>query len=347
MCTLASRRFSTRVRSSLSLVSGCPCSPNDCGALGCLVLDSRLCPRGVVNWRPFPFPGPGSDAPTVYGVQPQPQLQPQSPSSTRAGSSSPTPRKELLSPSRERGALLGAAAEEVRALAREPAATQAPIAQHSTGTFLFTWGSRGCELGQLHCPGGICAFDNRVFVADSGNNRVCVFDQSGRFLLQWGSKGSGVGQFSRPDSICIDANGERIFVSDVGNHRICLFDARGVFIRQWGKLGTRQGEFCYPKAIAVSTASERVYVADRDNERVKMFDCDGRFVGVLAPLCVAGEASVYWGIPRGLCIWSPLRDTWQSRIHVRSVRSLCSRMCGGPRTRLRGGRSDGSVPGQQ
>ena len=46
-----------------------------------------------------------------------------------------------------------------------------------------------------------------VYVAETINHRVQVFDSNGRFLRKWGSEGSGDGQCNRPTGIAIDRAG--------------------------------------------------------------------------------------------------------------------------------------------
>ena len=44
--------------------------------------------------------------------------------------------------------------------------------------------------GELSQPRGIAIDgDRRVYVADSGNHRIQVFDLQGRFLRKWGTEG--------------------------------------------------------------------------------------------------------------------------------------------------------------
>ena len=68
------------------------------------------------------------------------------------------------------------------------------------GTFVKSWGRTGSKPGEFRSPHGL-AFDSRgrLFVADTGNNRLQIFDQDGRFLAAWT-------QFGRPSGIFIDKN---------------------------------------------------------------------------------------------------------------------------------------------
>lgn len=75
------------------------------------------------------------------------------------------------------------------------------------GKFLMAWGKKGSAPGELNIPHAL-AFDSkgRLFVADRGNNRIQIFEQSGKFIDQWQ-------QFSRPSGISIDRN-DVIYVAD-------------------------------------------------------------------------------------------------------------------------------------
>jgi DNA-binding beta-propeller fold protein YncE len=75
------------------------------------------------------------------------------------------------------------------------------------GKFIMTWGKKGSAPGELNIPHAL-AFDSkgRLFVADRGNNRIQIFDQSGKFIDQWQ-------QFSRPSGLFIDRN-DVIYVAD-------------------------------------------------------------------------------------------------------------------------------------
>tara|TARA_Y100000780_G_scaffold20504_1_gene17399 strand:+ start:158 stop:709 length:552 start_codon:yes stop_codon:yes gene_type:complete len=84
----------------------------------------------------------------------------------------------------------------------------------SNGGFLLYLGTegtgagRGTGDGQFHNPKGISVDRaGNVYVAETINHRVQVFDSNGRFLRKWGSEGSGDGQFNRPTGIAIDRAG--------------------------------------------------------------------------------------------------------------------------------------------
>ncbi|HEX9861542.1 MAG TPA: tetratricopeptide repeat protein, partial [Nitrospirota bacterium] len=80
-------------------------------------------------------------------------------------------------------------------------------------------------------PSGVAAGPwGRVYVTDSGHNRVQVFEPDGRLMLSFGRKGEGDGELRSPSGIAVDAGGFS-FVADTGNRRVVMFDPSGRFVR--------------------------------------------------------------------------------------------------------------------
>lgn len=117
------------------------------------------------------------------------------------------------------------------------------------GTLLRQWGSRGNADGQFtlsltektqrrgdyYWGHDRLAIDrkDRVFVADSENFRIQVFDKMGAFIRKWGSQGGAAGQFGTqqgPISISISQRGN-VYVGDItissGSNRLQSFDVNG------------------------------------------------------------------------------------------------------------------------
>ncbi|MBC7262582.1 MAG: hypothetical protein H5T63_11300, partial [Chloroflexi bacterium] len=72
-------------------------------------------------------------------------------------------------------------------------------------TAVLTWGGFGTGDGQFNDPKGI-AVDGQgnVYVVDTRNQRVQVFDGEGRYLRGWGWQGNGAGEFQEPWGIAVD-----------------------------------------------------------------------------------------------------------------------------------------------
>ncbi|HXM78339.1 MAG TPA: NHL repeat-containing protein [Thermoanaerobaculia bacterium] len=182
-----------------------------------------------------------------------------------------------------------------------------------------------------------CAVDDRgrLWVLDSANGRVRVFDDKGGYLGGWGGNlEKGEYSFRGPEGIAISgdsvyiadtwAGGVRAFsrkgeplgraaglygprgiaagagavwVTDTGNGRLMAYDAQLKTSRVIGKPGTGGGEFNGPVGIAIGP-SGTLFVGDSGNARVQVLDKDGRFVRS-------------WNLP-----W--LKTSWQAHVAVDS-----------------------------
>jgi sugar lactone lactonase YvrE len=105
-----------------------------------------------------------------------------------------------------------------------------------------------------------------MWVADTKNNRIKVYDASSRALLRtFGTKGTGVGQFNQPRSVSIDPATGNVLVADASNNRIVELSASpGADTITW--VGSRAG-FKRPSGVA-RDAEGRTYIADSLNDRV-------------------------------------------------------------------------------
>lgn len=139
------------------------------------------------------------------------------------------------------------------------------------------WGSEGSGNGQFNTIYDI-AIDSqkRVFVVDSPNNRVQVFDQQGGYITKFGNAGSGDGQFNHPVSIAIDKN-DNIYVAEFKGNRIQKFDSQLGFLCMWGSAGNGDGEFDHPVDVSVDQ-NLRIYVSDLYNHRIQIFNQQGGFI---------------------------------------------------------------------
>jgi len=63
--------------------------------------------------------------------------------------------------------------------------------------------------------------EGHIYVCDSQQDLVQIFDESGRLLLAFGENGSEPGQFWMPSGIFID--NDTIYVADTYNQRVQVF----------------------------------------------------------------------------------------------------------------------------
>lgn len=125
----------------------------------------------------------------------------------------------------------------------------------STASFInrmqqsIIFGDEGSGDGQFVDPSFVALdADDNIFVADTNNHRVQVFDHNGVFVRSFGSEGDGKGQFCSPQGMVVDPRG-RLAVVDRDNHRVQIFSLLGEFLAEFGSEGTEPGQFQCPRDI--------------------------------------------------------------------------------------------------
>jgi len=176
------------------------------------------------------------------------------------------------------------------------------------GELLSIIGCYGNKNGQLNRPRGLAFNNNKLlYVVDSYNYRIQVFQQDDTFAFSFGNKGINPGEFQCPIRIAIDPN--NVLVTDYDANYIHVFSHSGQFIRtiscykpravsishtgylitghagddnkirvwsptyelihQFGKRGSKQGEFKDINGISINS-NGTVYVAEWGNKRLQV-----------------------------------------------------------------------------
>jgi len=111
--------------------------------------------------------------------------------------------------------------------------------------------------------------DGNVYVTDTLNARVEIFDADGTFLSQFGKRGDGAWQFDRPKGIAVDCDGH-IWVVDAAQDRVKVFNREGRLLIYFGEHGTYPGQFSDAYGIAIDKRN-RVITSEQYPGRVQMF----------------------------------------------------------------------------
>jgi sugar lactone lactonase YvrE len=137
--------------------------------------------------------------------------------------------------------------------------------------FVMQWGGHGTDPGQFMRPQSLdLDSSGRLWVADSCNHRIQVFDVDGdqaRLVKVWGRPGREPGMLDYPWALVLDSE-DRVYVVERGNHRVQKFDSDGRSLGAWGTSGRRPGELNEPWAL-VRDSRQRVHVLDTYNHRVQ------------------------------------------------------------------------------
>ncbi|HDL18338.1 MAG TPA: 6-bladed beta-propeller [Bacteroidetes bacterium] len=72
--------------------------------------------------------------------------------------------------------------------------------------------------------------EEHIYLLDSGNNRVQVFDAAGKFLYSFGKKGQGPGEFMMAYSMVLSGD-EKLYILDLQNRRMSVFQKNGKYLQ--------------------------------------------------------------------------------------------------------------------
>lgn len=141
-----------------------------------------------------------------------------------------------------------------------------------SGRLLRDIGRRGSEQGEFNLPTDVAvALDGSIFVVDSGNFRVQMFDGEGNFVRMFGTIGRRSGQFARPKELAIDAAGN-VYIVDAAFGNFQIFDRDGRLLLDVGSRGAADepAKYLLPSGIAVDEDG-RVYVVDQFFRKVDVY----------------------------------------------------------------------------
>lgn len=120
------------------------------------------------------------------------------------------------------------------------------------GRLLRQIGKRGSGPGQMVWPTNL-AFGpgGDLYVCDTLNARVQVFDLQGKLVRSFGSSGLELGKMVRPKGIAVDRDG-RLYVADAATDSVQIFDPEGRLLLMLGGAGNNPGDMQLPAKVAIS-----------------------------------------------------------------------------------------------
>jgi sugar lactone lactonase YvrE len=124
--------------------------------------------------------------------------------------------------------------------------------------------------GDFAMPGGM-AVDKKgnLYVADTMNNRVEVFDADGELIRTYGKNGDGPGDFARPKGVAIDSDGH-IWITDGALNRMQVFDREWRLLTYLGGTGVLPGQFSGLLTVTIDKLN-RVFTSELYPGRVQQF----------------------------------------------------------------------------
>ena len=124
--------------------------------------------------------------------------------------------------------------------------------------------------GDFARPSGLAVdADGNLYVCDTLNDRVEIFDADGNFISTYGKNGDGPGYFGRPKGVAIDSDGH-IWVADGMQDRVQVFNQQWQLLITFGGHGLLPGQFQGIVNIATDK-NNRVFTSEIYPGRVQQF----------------------------------------------------------------------------
>jgi len=183
---------------------------------------------------------------------------------------------------------------------------------------VLTIGREGGGQGEFRNPRGVAVdLNGNIYVADTGNKRVQIFDRQGKFLAEWkggrepflepiaiavapngdvyvleaerdsaqrfSARGEFLGKIGdglglyRPRGLTVDGSGVLYFANTGGNN-IVRASATGQLLGTVGTAGKGNGQLQQPTDVVIDSAGN-IIIADTYNQRIQRFTADGRYLG--------------------------------------------------------------------
>jgi DNA-binding beta-propeller fold protein YncE len=158
-------------------------------------------------------------------------------------------------------------------------------------------------------PMAVTVDGRQIYVSDTGNSKIRVFDYNGNHLRSFGENGTKPGELSFPYGIGVTGEGQ-ILVADMYNGNISVFTPNGSFLHYFGT----PLDIKSPAGLAV--ADGRVYVTDVARHKVIVFDETGEKIFEFGN---EGDAPGQFRSPNAIAVsgmYVAVSDTGNDRIQI-------------------------------
>jgi DNA-binding beta-propeller fold protein YncE len=125
----------------------------------------------------------------------------------------------------------------------------------------------------LDKPMDVAKVGELLYVTDTNNKRVQVFDISGTPIFQFGKEGKKPGEFMFPYGISGDKKGY-VYIADLYNGNISIFNDKGEFISYFKESNDKEKNIESPAGLRIF--DEKIYVTDIKKNKVFVFDLKGK-----------------------------------------------------------------------
>lgn len=151
----------------------------------------------------------------------------------------------------------------------ESVVKQVPNMVNPSGPPAFAQELYGDFKYPLDKPMDVAKIGEFIYISDTNNKRVQVFDQAGSPVFKFGSEGQGKGQFQFPYGIAGDKD-NNVYVADLYNGKISIFDSKGKFLRYFDD---KMKVLKSPAGLRIY--NDKLFVTDVQKGKLYIFNLNG------------------------------------------------------------------------
>ena len=159
---------------------------------------------------------------------------------------------------------------------------------------------------------------DKIFVTDSSNHKVYIYNIDGSFVKSFGKEGNGPAELKFPNSIVLDKD-DNLLIVNTNAFRLDIYSLDGDFLKTLANIEA-MGRYKYPTLLAQSRDKLIFLLAENglQKSKVLIYDDQGEFSGELSPnqpIQKAGDVAA----------WSDnvlVTDTETRKIHLFNVNTM-------------------------
>ena len=152
-------------------------------------------------------------------------------------------------------------------------------------------------IGDLRYPRGVAidSITGNIYVADTGNGRVKVYDETRDHI------GQLAGSFNGPEDVAVDSRTGYVYVADTQNLRIKVFDSATLqqigALPGFGPTVPGRPSYGFTVGLAVDSATSTIYARDSTNNLIRIFNGAWEQIGT-----ITGEFGDSFGLQSGIAV---------------------------------------------
>lgn len=136
---------------------------------------------------------------------------------------------------------------------------------------------RGSLLGQLSNPRALYIDENGIYISDSGNSRIQIFNLDGSINRAFGYKTFSISGFLYNTGI--SKIGDNLLVADSGSKEVKIYDKNGFYVNNLRDQTGSEFIFMSPDEVFVDN-DNNIYVVDSGSNQISIYSPKGSLIRI-------------------------------------------------------------------